>query len=216
MMRLMKAMILAGMPMLAMGGVAWADDILDPAPNAKREVRGAAKKGASKADDKAPGTASKPGSAKPGSSVPGGETPDSATPNAGNLEASINAQLLEAARQHQCNFKGDSEVLAPGCDAKAESLAEAIRTAKAQLQQARVTGFKFEISGHTDTRGNPAANKTMSEKRAAVMVKQLVAKGVPAGELTAVGMGSEQPLIKPDNTPAKQALNRRYELRVHL
>jgi hypothetical protein len=27
-------------------------------------------------------------------------------------------------------------------------------------------------------------------------------------------MGSEQPLVKPDNTPAKQAKNRRYEVRV--
>jgi OOP family OmpA-OmpF porin len=215
-MRLMITMALAGLPMLAMGDVARADDILDPVSDNKREARGAAKKGAAKRSDKVEDAGSKSGSAKPGSSVPGSETPGPASPRAGNLEAQLNAQLLEAARQNQCNFKGDSEALAPGCDAKAQNLVEAIRDARAQLLQAHVKSFKFEISGHTDTRGNPAANKTMSEKRAAVMVKQLVAKGAPAGEMSAVGLGSEQPLVKPDNTPAKQALNRRYELRVRL
>jgi OOP family OmpA-OmpF porin len=186
----------------------------------------AAKKGAAKEVDKKevdekevdkakPGD-SKPVSAKPGSSVPGSESPGAASPSAGQLEATINAQLLEASRQNQCNFKGDSDVLAPGCDVKAQHLAEAIRGARAQLLAAQVASFKFEVTGHTDTLGNPAANKTMSEKRAAVMVKQLVAQGISAREISAVGMGSEQPLVKPDNTPAKQALNRRYEIRVRL
>jgi len=95
-------------------------------------------------------------------------------------------------------------------------LVEAIQSARAQLVSAKITSFKFEISGHTDTHGNPAANKAMSEKRAATMMKQLVAKGIAAKELSAVGMGGEQPLVQPDNTPAKQALNRRYEIRVRL
>jgi len=48
------------------------------------------------------------------------------------------------------------------------------------------------------------------------MVKQLVAKGVPAGDIESVGMGSERPLVKPDDTPAKKAKNRRYEVVVKL
>ena len=51
---------------------------------------------------------------------------------------------------------------------------------------------------------------------AAVIVKELIARGVPVGEIISVGRGSESPLVKPDNTPAKQAQNRRYELRVRL
>jgi outer membrane protein OmpA-like peptidoglycan-associated protein len=37
------------------------------------------------------------------------------------------------------------------------------------------------------------------------MVKKLVAKGVPPDEIISRGMGSTQPLVKVDNTPAKQA-----------
>jgi OOP family OmpA-OmpF porin len=47
-------------------------------------------------------------------------------------------------------------------------------------------------------------------------VKELAAKGVPADEIEAVGMGSERPLVKPDDTPAKKARNRRYEIQVRL
>lgn len=39
---------------------------------------------------------------------------------------------------------------------------------------------------------------------------------MPPSESTPVGLGSEQPLVKPDNSPAKRARNRRYELRVRL
>ena len=35
-------------------------------------------------------------------------------------------------------------------------------------------------------------------------------------EITAVGMGSERPLVTPDNTPAKKAKNRRYEIQVRI
>ena len=51
-------------------------------------------------------------------------------------------------------------------------------------------------------------------RRAQVMVKELIAKGVNAGDIEAIGMGSEKMLVKPDNTPAKQAKNRRYEVQV--
>jgi outer membrane protein OmpA-like peptidoglycan-associated protein len=39
---------------------------------------------------------------------------------------------------------------------------------------------------------------------------------VPDKEIVAVGKGSEAPLVKPDDTPAKKARNRRYEVRVRL
>ncbi len=46
--------------------------------------------------------------------------------------------------------------------------------------------------------------------------KELVAKGIPQAEIESVGMGSERPLVKPDNTPAKKAKNRRYEIQMKL
>lgn len=134
----------------------------------------------------------------------------------GKLEAEINKRLLAEAAKNQCVFKTDSDVLEPGCDAKAKKLASQILEAKKQLQGAGIGGFKFEVSGHTDTRGDAAHNKELSEKRAAAIVKQLIAQGVAASDVISVGLGSSKPLVKPDNTPAKQAKNRRYELRVRL
>ena len=76
--------------------------------------------------------------------------------------------------------------------------------------------YKFEVSGHTDTTGKADHNKELRPKRAAVIAKELAARGVPRGEIISVGMGSERPLVKPDNTPAKKAKNRRYEIQVRL
>ncbi len=132
------------------------------------------------------------------------------------LEKKVNDQLIKEARKNQCSFKSDSDELEPGCDGKAQKLANAILQAKKVLSSGGISVFKFEVSGHTDTRGNAAHNKELSARRAAVMVKQLIEKGVPAGEIISVGKGAEEPLVKPDNTPAKQAQNRRYEVRVRL
>lgn len=132
------------------------------------------------------------------------------------LQKAINARLLEEGRKNQCSFKSDSDQLEPGCDAKAQRLANALVDAKKKLNAAGVKNFKFVVSGHTDTSGSAAHNKELSAKRAAVMVRQLVAKGVPAGEIESVGMGAERPLVKPDDTPAKKAKNRRYEVQVKL
>jgi OmpA-OmpF porin, OOP family len=135
----------------------------------------------------------------------------------GEMEKRINTKLLDEARKNQCSFKSGTDVLEPGCDGKMKKLANALIDAKKQLSAGGVAGgFKFEVSGHTDSSGDAAKNKELSEKRAAVIVKELVSRGVPSGEIIAVGLGSEQPLVKPDNTPAKKAKNRRYELRVRL
>lgn len=133
-----------------------------------------------------------------------------------NLEAEINKRLLTEGQKNQCSFKTDSDVLEAGCDKKMKSLANTLIDAKKKLDGAGVKNFKFEVSGHTDTSGDAKHNKELSEKRAAVVVKELVAKGVPQDEIVAVGMGSERPLVKPDDTPAKKAKNRRYELQVRL
>jgi OOP family OmpA-OmpF porin len=126
----------------------------------------------------------------------------------------VNQKLLADGRKNQCSFKTDSDELAPGCDQKLKNLTAALVSAKKQLDGASVPNYKFEVSGHTDTRGKPDHNKDLSHKRAAVIVKELVARGIPQGQIVALGMGSERPLVKPDDTPAKQAKNRRYEIQV--
>jgi len=132
------------------------------------------------------------------------------------LEQQINQRLLSESRKNQCSFKTDTEVLEKGCDRKLRNMVTALIDAKKQLNSANLQNFKFEVSGHTDSSGNAAHNKDLSQKRAQVIVKELIARGVPEKEIVAVGKGSEAPVVKPDDTPAKKARNRRYEVRVRL
>lgn len=132
------------------------------------------------------------------------------------VEKEINKRLLAESRKNQCSFKSGTDELAKGCDPKAKRLAQALIDAKKKLNGMGVKNFKFVVSGHTDSTGSSEKNKELSAKRAVVMVKQLVAKGVPPGDIESVGMGSERPLEKPDDTPAKKARNRRYEVEVRL
>ncbi|HZS36377.1 MAG TPA: OmpA family protein [Polyangia bacterium] len=134
----------------------------------------------------------------------------------GQIEKEINARLLEEGRKNQCSFKSDTDQLAKGCEQKLKNLASDLIEAKKKLDAAGVRNFKFEVSGHTDSAGKAEHNKELSGRRAAVIVKELVGRGVPAGEIISVGLGSEKPLVTPDNTPAKKAKNRRYEIQVRL
>ncbi len=137
-------------------------------------------------------------------------------PATAKLQKEINKRLLEEGRKNQCSFKSGTAELEKGCDQKAQRLAKALIDSKKKLNSAGVQNFKFVVSGHTDTTGSAEKNKALSAERAQVMVKQLVAKGVPAGDIESVGMGSERPLVTPDDTPAKKAKNRRYEVQVKL
>ncbi len=130
------------------------------------------------------------------------------------LAAQVNKRLLAEARKNQCSFKSGTDVLEAGCGKKSKKLAGIIVDVKKTLQAQGQTGFKFIVSGHTDSSGDAAKNKELSARRAQVMVKELVANGVNAEDIEAVGMGSEKPLVKPDDTPAKKTKNRRYEVQV--
>ncbi len=130
------------------------------------------------------------------------------------IAVQVNKKLLAEARKNQCSFKSGSDELEKGCGSKSKKLATIIIDVKKSLQSQGQTGFKFIVSGHTDSSGDAVKNKELSARRAQVMVKELVAQGVNAGDIEAVGKGSEQMLVKPDDTPAKKAKNRRYEVQV--
>ena len=131
-----------------------------------------------------------------------------------SVAAKFNKKLLAESRKNQCSFKSGTDQLESGCGKKSQKLADVIVDVKKALQSQGQSGFKFIVSGHTDSPGDAAKNKELSERRAQVMVKELVSKGVAAGDIEAVGMGSEKMLVKPDNTPAKKAKNRRYEVQI--
>ena len=132
------------------------------------------------------------------------------------VEKRVNEKLLQDARKNQCSFKSGTAELAPGCDAKLKKLTSALVDAKRQLDSAGVHAYKFEVSGHTDSSGDAAKNKVLSEQRAQTIVNELVGRGIGKGDIIAVGRGSEAMLVKPDDTAAKKQKNRRYEIRVRI
>lgn len=68
---------------------------------------------------------------------------------------------------------------------------------------------KAEIEGHTDNAGEPAANKDLSQRRAAAVRQALIDRfGADAARLTAAGYGEERPLAD-NGTVEGRAQNRR-------
>ena len=72
---------------------------------------------------------------------------------------------------------------------------------------------KILIAGHTDSDGNEAANKMLSENRAKEVVSYLIRKGVKQNRLTSKGFGATQP-IDSNLTETGKANNRRTELKI--
>ncbi|VAX45311.1 Outer membrane protein ArfA [Acinetobacter calcoaceticus] len=89
---------------------------------------------------------------------------------------------------------------------------------KAILDQAatllnKVTSVKLNVGGHTDSTGNAAANKALSQRRAQAVVDYLTSKGVDASKLVAQGHGSDQPVAE-NTTDEGRFKNRRIEFSV--
>jgi OOP family OmpA-OmpF porin len=72
---------------------------------------------------------------------------------------------------------------------------------------------KVRIEGHTDARGKPASNKSLSKRRAAAVVKWLVRHGIDKKRLTSAGFGQDRP-IATNLTDDGRRQNRRVELHI--
>ena len=68
------------------------------------------------------------------------------------------------------------------------------------------------IEGHTDRQGADATNQTLSEERAAAVMRYLVEHGVSEERLVTVGHGESQP-VADNTTPEGMATNRRVVFR---
>lgn len=92
--------------------------------------------------------------------------------------------------------------------------------AKSRTELDRLVAFlranpttRIEISGHTDDRGDAAANQLLSQKRAQAVVSYLTQAGIDAGRMKALGFGKTRPLV-PNTTDENRQLNRRIEWRL--
>ncbi len=72
---------------------------------------------------------------------------------------------------------------------------------------------KVQVAGYTDNTGNADKNVTLSEARAASVMKRLVAQGIDAGRISAKGFGAANPAASND-TKEGRAENRRIEISV--
>lgn len=76
-----------------------------------------------------------------------------------------------------------------------------------------------EVAGHTDNTGNPQANKTLSQARAASVKSYLIQKNKDLnakGRLSSAGYGQDRPLPGVDgSTKEGQAKNRRVEIKLY-
>jgi len=100
------------------------------------------------------------------------------------------------------NFETGSAGLTPGSKRVVDDLIvimKAYPTAQGRLE------------GHTDNTGDAAANKQLSDARARSVRDAMVAGGIAAARLDAVGFGQERPIASND-TDAGRAKNRRTEL----
>ena len=90
---------------------------------------------------------------------------------------------------------------------KPESTGEINRITKIMQEDPSI---KFEIQGHCDNTGSAATNDKLSQQRAEAIMAALVANGIDASRLTAVGKGAHVPIA--DNaTDEGRARNRRVE-----
>lgn len=69
---------------------------------------------------------------------------------------------------------------------------------------------KIEVQGHTDSKGVPGMNKTLSQARAESVKKALIKRGIAEGRLVPKGYGQDKP-IGDNNTDDGRQKNRRVQ-----
>jgi outer membrane protein OmpA-like peptidoglycan-associated protein len=118
--------------------------------------------------------------------------------------ATCNAEFSRVLTGATINFDTGDATIAADSRAIIDEVAAVARRCKA---------YRFEISGHTDTVGDEAMNKALSERRAAAVVRRLAQDGIPADRMRAVGYGADRLKVPTGDEVAMEA-NRRIEILV--
>lgn len=72
--------------------------------------------------------------------------------------------------------------------------------------------LKINVESHTDSKGNPDYNRTLSEKRAQSTVQYVIAQGIDESRISGKGFGQDKPAINCSNcSDAENQKNRRSE-----
>jgi len=101
------------------------------------------------------------------------------------------------------NFDLNSADLTPDTRAKLTEFAKA-------LKDNRLSALDFVVEGYTDASGSARYNEELSKRRADSVTAFLLASGIEANRLNAVGMGKSHPRTANPYDP----VNRRVEMRI--
>jgi len=63
------------------------------------------------------------------------------------------------------------------------------------LEALQFAGVAITVEGHTDSDGDPDENRVLSQFRALVVRQALIERGIPEASITAIGFGSDQPVL---------------------
>ena len=116
----------------------------------------------------------------------------------------IQAMINELVAANKISFERRSSTIT------ANSQATLIQISKILQEYNQV---KIEIGGHTDSRGDNALNKQISQDRANSVKESLVSMGINKDRLTAVGYGEDFPIAK-DDADGLSEINRRVEFNI--
>jgi outer membrane protein OmpA-like peptidoglycan-associated protein len=102
------------------------------------------------------------------------------------------------------NFEYDQATLTVNAQTLLDGVADALKA---------VPDVAIEVDGHTDSRGDDAYNRNLSERRAQSVMQYLGEHGVDASRMSAVGYGETEPIADNDSDEGRE-LNRRVELKI--
>lgn len=122
--------------------------------------------------------------------------------------------LRQRIEQQVIRFARGGSQLAPG---QTENLKALIADAQKLAAMAPAAGraLRIELIGHTDTEGEDSANMALSRQRADKILFMLTSKQLPANSLTAVGVGTMQP-VRVETSEADKEFNRSVSFKVSL
>jgi outer membrane protein OmpA-like peptidoglycan-associated protein len=123
-------------------------------------------------------------------------------PPAKTRSLGVQTRNLQPSLDLTIHFDLDSSVIREESKKPLQDLATALR-------DGRLGSFKFQVEGHTDSRGSAAYNEALSARRAESVAIFLSTEGVAPDRLVAVGKGFREPL---DAVDTKAAINRRVRI----